>query len=364
MTAVALAEPATRFRRAPGSDATRPPEARGVARDAVRLLVADPAGITHTRFDRIGRHLRPGDLLVVNDSATLAAAVDARWSGSDVVVHFSTELDDGSWVVEVRPAGVATGPLPGVTAGQVLQPPAGGLRLVDSHPTPGRIESRLWRARVRVEGGVAAYLALHGRPIRYAYVPEAWPLSSYQTVFARRPGSAEMPSAARPFTAELVTSLVSAGIVVAPVTLHAGVSSGGPGEPPAAERFEVPEPTARLVELARAAGNRVVAVGTTVVRALESAVDDDGRVRPARGWTDLVLGPDRPARAVTGLVTGWHDAGTSHLLLLEAVAGAPVVGRAYDAATCEGYLWHEFGDSALLLPSSPGADSSRVQPTL
>jgi S-adenosylmethionine:tRNA ribosyltransferase-isomerase len=170
-------------------------------------------------------------------------------------------------------------------------------------------------------------------------------------VFARHAGSAEMPSAARPFSTDLVTSLISAGIAIAPITLHAGVSSADAGEPPAPERFEVPAATARMVNSARAAGGRVVAVGTTVARALESAASAGGVVGPAVGWTGLVLGPDRPCRVVNGLITGWHDVGASHLLLLEAVAGPDLVAMAYREAVGHGYLWHEFGDSALLLPA-------------
>jgi S-adenosylmethionine:tRNA ribosyltransferase-isomerase len=159
-----------------------------------------------------------------------------------------------------------------------------------------------------------------------------------------------MPSAARPFSAELVTALVSSGIAIAPLTLHTGVSSAEAGEAPAPELFEVPAATARMVNSTRAAGGRVIAVGTTATRALESAADAAGVVRHAVGWTDLVLGPQRPARVVDGLITGWHDAGASHLLLLEAVAGADLVALAYREAAAHGYLWHEFGDSALLLP--------------
>jgi S-adenosylmethionine:tRNA ribosyltransferase-isomerase len=202
-----------------------------------------------------------------------------------------------------------------------------------------------------VEGPVEAYLARHGRPIAYGYVTGRWPLAAYQTVFARDPGSAEMPSAARPFSAGLVTALVSRGVLVAPVTLHAGVSSLEVGEPPQAERYRVPVATARLVNHVRRSGRRVVAVGTTVARALETVAAPDGTVRPGAGWTELVLGPQRPARAVTGLVTGWHEPGASHLLLLEAVAGAELVGRAYAEAVRERYRWHEFGDSCLLLPA-------------
>jgi S-adenosylmethionine:tRNA ribosyltransferase-isomerase len=172
----------------------------------------------------------------------------------------------------------------------------------------------------------------------------------YQTVFAREPGSAEMPSAGRPFTTELVTDLVARGVLFAPVLLHTGVSSLEGGEAPLPEPFRVPATTARLVEETRSAGKRVVAVGTTVTRALESATDSVGRVQPARGWTDLVLGADRPALVVDGLITGWHAAEATHQALLRAVAGAELVGAAYASASKEGYLWHEFGDSCLLLP--------------
>jgi S-adenosylmethionine:tRNA ribosyltransferase-isomerase len=189
----------------------------------------------------------------------------------------------------------------------------------------------------------------HGRPIRYGYVPRSWPLEAYQTVFATEPGSAEMPSAARPFTHELVTALVSRGVLLTPITLHTGVSSQEDGEPPQPERYRVPATTAALVNHVRDSGGRVVAVGTTVTRALESAVID-GVVQPSAGWTDLVLGPQRPAQVVTGLVTGWHEPGTSHLQLLRAVAGASLVEAAYDEASRRGFLWHEFGDSCLLLP--------------
>jgi S-adenosylmethionine:tRNA ribosyltransferase-isomerase len=197
---------------------------------------------------------------------------------------------------------------------------------------------------------VTAYLNRVGRPIRYSYVTSEHPASEYQTVFAREPGSAEMPSAARPFTDKLVTDLVTRGITLAPVLLHTGVSSQDAGEPPQPERFAVPPATARLVNATATWGGRVVAVGTTVTRALESAAGPDGLVRAKSGWTDLVLGEAHPARVVTGLVTGWHAPGASHLQLLQAVAGADLVRTAYAEALRERYLWHEFGDSALLLP--------------
>jgi S-adenosylmethionine:tRNA ribosyltransferase-isomerase len=131
--------------------------------------------------------------------------------------------------------------------------------------------------------------------------------------------------------------------------LHCSVSSPETGEPPLPERFRVPEATARLVNATRAAGSRVVAIGTTVTRALETVASADGSVSPGHGWTDLVLGPERPTHVVDGLVTGWHEPGASHLQLLTAVAGAELVHKAYDEALAERYLWHEFGDSCLLL---------------
>jgi S-adenosylmethionine:tRNA ribosyltransferase-isomerase len=159
-----------------------------------------------------------------------------------------------------------------------------------------------------------------------------------------------MASAGRPFTEKLLVRLMTRGVPVVPLTLHTGVSSPELHEPPYAERFVVPEVTARLVTSTRQAGGRVVAVGTTVTRALETATDDDGVTRAARGWTDLVLGPGRPARTVTGLVTGLHEPGASHLQLLTAVAGPDLVAAAYDRAVAGHYLWHEFGDSMLFLP--------------
>jgi S-adenosylmethionine:tRNA ribosyltransferase-isomerase len=321
--------------------ASAPPEARGLARDEVRLLVASPSGVHHTVFASLGEHLGPGDLLVVNTSGTLPAAVDARRAGRPIVVHFATSLDDGAWIVELRAPG---GPLLDGRPGERLELPGGASLTLLSPAVPGA--ARLWRAAVPVS--VTEFLATAGRPIRYGYVPRAWPLADYQTVFAREPGSAEMPSAARPFTSALVTRLVTEGVLFAPLLLHTGVSSPEAGEPPQAERFRVPATTAALASWVRTRGGRVIAVGTTAARALESAVSG-GEIHAAEGWTDLVLGPDRPARVVDGIVTGLHAPEASHLLLLEAVAGRDLVQRAYDAAVERRYLWHEFGDVSLLL---------------
>jgi S-adenosylmethionine:tRNA ribosyltransferase-isomerase len=327
--------------------ATDPPEHRGIPRDGVNLLVARPERIDHVRFGDLPRFLRPGDLVVVNTSATRPAAVDGVIAGRRVAVHLASPRPDGTWVVELRHAD-GTGPVRDRRPGDVVDLPGDAcVELV--HPADHT--GRLWHARIIVPGGaVDGYMAVHGRPITYGDPGRSWPLSAYQPVFALHPGSAEMASAGRPFTDRMITDLVRHGMAVAPVTLHAGVSSLEANEAPADEWYDVPATTAAQVHATRRAGGRVVAVGTTVTRALETIAGVDGRLTPGAGWTDLVLGPDRPARVVDGLLTGWHEADASHLLLLEAVAGAGLVDRAYDAALAGPYLWHEFGDSCLLLP--------------
>uniref|UniRef100_UPI000AFF47CC S-adenosylmethionine:tRNA ribosyltransferase-isomerase n=1 Tax=Actinacidiphila rubida TaxID=310780 RepID=UPI000AFF47CC len=224
------------------------------------------------------------------------------------------------------------------------------LRLVAALDASG---DRLWVAEPSVPA-VERYLHRHGRPIRYSYTERDQPLSAYQTVFATGPaggaGSAEMPSAGRPFTAPLVTELVSRGVQVAPIVLHTGVASAEAHEPPYAEPFAVPASTAWQVNAARAAGGRVVAVGTTAVRALESAADARGVVRAARGWTELVVTPERGVGVVDGLLTGLHEPEASHLLMLRAISGDALLERVYAEALRARYLWHEFGDVNLLLP--------------
>jgi S-adenosylmethionine:tRNA ribosyltransferase-isomerase len=339
-----------RFRLPSGSEATSPPEARGLARDEVRLAVVTPESTEHTQVRDLSSWLAPGDLLVVNTSATLPAAVDVVRRGCTWGLHVSAELDDGSWVVELRsPDGQGPG-TPG--AGEVLRLP-GAVRLRVDAPSPPD-QSRLWRAVALPAVDRVEYLTRHGHPIRYDYVDGEWPLSDLQNVYATVPGSAEMPSAGRPLSRELLVELMARGIVVAPVVLHTGVASQESHEPPQPEWFSVPETTAHLVGLVQAHGGRVVAVGTTVTRALESAIDrGTGRVVGREGWTSLVLGARRPAHVVSGLLTGLHEPEASHLDLLEAVAGRPLVDRAYadiTARSTPNYLWHEFGDSMLLLP--------------
>ena len=340
-------------------EASAPPEARGIPRDAVRLMVARrrDASLEHRHFTDLPSILNPGDVVVVNTSATIPAAVEGVTAGGEPAeLHLSTRLPGGWWTVELRhrhPAPVASSAWLDAEPGTEVALPGGGratLRIpAESSLRPGS-PVRLWVADVELPSPVLQYLARHGRPIRYGYVTQEWPIGAYQTVFAEVPGSAEMPSAARPFSAEVTTRLTARGVAVAPFVLHCGVSSGESHEPPGAEWFRVPATTADAINQARRRGDRVVAVGTTAVRALESVVDASGTVHPGEGWTELVIDPTRRITSVDGLITGWHEPGASHLSLLQAVAGPKLVDASYREALATGYLWHEFGDSHLILP--------------
>ena len=350
MTATLTARPPIVFELPHELEAHEPPEARGLARDDVRMLVSRPGVVpTHARFRDLPALLDPGDLLVINTSATLPASLDAvRPGGTAVELHLSTPLPAGLWVVELRrPAHPGTLPFRGDVSGETLTLPGGArVELLARYPRSGR----LWVAVLHLPAGVDDYLAAHGRPIRYGHVDRDWPLSAYQTVYANEAGSAEMPSAGRAFTSDLITALVARGIGVAPVVLHAGVGSLETGELPAPEPFRVPSTTAERVNATRANGGRVIAVGTTVVRALETVADISGAAHPGEGWTELIVTAERGVRVVDGLLTGWHEPAASHLLMLEAVAGRDMLDDAYQAALAGRYLWHEFGDLHLLLP--------------
>ena len=337
-------------------EAHEPPEARGLGRDDVRLLVASAhdGRVVHARFRDLPAFLEPGDLLVVNTSATLPASLPARRAdGSALQLRLSTPArsspSDAWWVVELRSANGAS-PCRNAQVGDRFELPAGAGAEIVAPAFASAGARRLWVARLDLPASLNDYLHWHGHPIRYAYVPREWPLSSYQNVYAQEPGSAEMASAGRPFTPELLTALVAGGVLVAPITLHTGVSSLERGEMPYAERYRVPATTARLVNAVHLWGGRVIAVGTTVVRALETVAEPDGAVDESEGWTSLVVTPERGLYAVDGLLTGWHEPEASHLQMLRAAAPAELLDRSYEAALEHGYLWHEFGDSHLLLP--------------
>jgi S-adenosylmethionine:tRNA ribosyltransferase-isomerase len=326
-------------------EADRPP----AARDGVRLLVANrtDGSIVHSCFRDLPLFLAPGDLLVLNTSATLPAALPAtRADGAELELRLSTQapgLDpERSWIVELRQGDA---PFAGAEVGEELILPAGATaRILMPYAAP-----RLWLARLDLSQPLHAYLAEHGHAIRYRYVRDRWPLEAYQNVYAVEPGSAEMASAGRPLTAELITLLVAGGVLVAPITLHTGVSSQERHERPYAERYRVTAQTARLVNAVREWGGKVIATGTTVVRALETVAQPEGTLAPGEGWTDLIVTPERGLWAIDGLLTGLHESNSSHLDVLRAAAGEELLYRSYEAALEHGYLWHEFGDSQLIL---------------
>jgi S-adenosylmethionine:tRNA ribosyltransferase-isomerase len=339
-------------------EADTPAEVRGGGRDDVRLLVSYTGTdrIVHTRFPRFPAFLCPGDVLVVNTSATINAALGAmRPDGERIALHFSQRMPDDRWVVEIRRG---TGPLRDAAPGERLALAGGGTATLDA-PYGTR---RLWLASLDLGGDVLAYLDRHAAPIRYGYVRDAWPLPYYQTVFAREPGSAEMPSAGRAFTEAMVAALRAGGVEVAPILLHTGVASLEDHEPPYPEYFRVGDAAARAVNEGRRRGGRIIAVGTTAVRALESVAAADGSVTSGEGWTDLVISPERGVRVVDGLLTGFHEPRASHLAMLEALAGGRHVELAYRAALGQRYHWHEFGDLHLIMPgTSTRGDGCIVQ---
>jgi S-adenosylmethionine:tRNA ribosyltransferase-isomerase len=321
-------------------EATEPPEYRGVARDAVKLLVTDRrnGSQSHARFYDLPSLLRAGDLLVVNDSATLPAALLAhRPDGSAVPLHVSTKIDARLWMVEPRAA---------VVAGEVLALAGGATGTMLAPVEPQR--PRLWYATFALDAPMERHLGKFGAPITYAYLNRRFPLADYQTLFARNAGSSEMPSAARPFTPSVVARLRDRGVEFATVTLHCGIASFEAPERPGTERFIVPVETATRVNSARREGRRVVAVGTTVVRALESAATKEGVIASA-GWTELFIDAAYRPRAVDALLSGFHGPSATHLDMLRAFADAELLESAYSQAGEHGYFYHEFGDVHLIL---------------
>ena len=338
-------------------EASEPPEARGLARDEVRLMISYRSDnrVVHTRFRELGAYLEAGDLLVINTSGTLNAALPAtRSDGTQLELHLSTHLPGNLWVVEMRAyqdnREKTTRPFYDVQPGESFELPGGATVTFHTPYAPGNAFRRLWVASLNLPGPLHPYLDRHGFPIRYSYVKEEWPLSYYQTVYATEKGSAEMPSAGRAFTPELLTRLIASGIQIAPLLLHTGVASAEQKEPVYEEYYRVPEPTARLVNTARLAHQRVIAVGTTVVRALETVTDTNGTTHPGQGWTDILITPQSGIRSVNGLLTGLHEPLSTHLAMLETLTGRPHLEITYQEALKQGYLWHEFGDLHLILP--------------
>jgi len=334
--------------------ADEPPERRGIARDEVRLLVIDRASgqLEHTRFDQFGEFLRAGDLLVFNSSRTLPASLSGCVEqGPCIEIRLAEHLPDDSWLALLRcqrgdPFSCGLRPKMLVDLGQGL---TATIRMRDEHIP------RLWQLSFSKSGSElinAFYLV--GQPVRYEYVSAPWGLDYYQTVYAREPGSAEMPSAGRAFTWRLLFDLQRRGVETAYIVLHTGLSSYLDEEldaqhPASEEEYFVSERAADKINEAHARGGRVIAVGTTVVRTLESAVDEQKRVQAGHGYTRLHITANHALKAVDGLLTGLHEPEASHLDLLTSFLPAEKIKEAYQEAVRQKYLWHEFGDLNLIL---------------
>jgi S-adenosylmethionine:tRNA ribosyltransferase-isomerase len=351
------------FQLPPGLEAGEPPEARGIPRDGVRLLISHTWDdtIEHSVFRNFPDLLDEGDVVVVNTSGTMNAALDAmREDGTKLELHLSTGLPAGLWIVELRrPDGAATVPFHDALPGETLILPGGGSVAIHRaySESPGGEPAaagkggsgRLWIASLSLPLGLHDYLNSYGFPIRYGYVRRGWPIDYYRTVYQTEPGSAEMPSAGRAFTPEIITRLVARGVQVVPLLLHTGVASLEEHEPPYEEFYRVPEVTADVLNRARAGGRRLVAVGTTVVRALETVTNREGITHPGEGWTRLIVTPERRIRSVNALLTGFHEPRATHLAMLAALAGIDHLRLTYREPLRAGYLWHEFGDLHLIV---------------
>jgi S-adenosylmethionine:tRNA ribosyltransferase-isomerase len=359
------------FELPPELEAGEPPEARGLRRDEVRLMVSylDDDSVIHSRFGDLPEFLRAGDTLVINTSGTMNAALPAeRSDGTHLRVHLSTHLPADLWVVELRSSS-GDGPVLDGKSGEVLSLPAGASIVLHTPYLSERRQhdeesNRLWISTLNLTVNLNDYLDRNGSPIRYRYVSESWPAVYYQTVYATEVGSAEMPSAGRAFTPELITRLVANGVRVVPLILHTGVASLEDDEPPYEEFYRVPPETAAAINAARTAGRKVVAVGTTVVRALETVTEREGMTHPGEGWTDVFITPERGIRSIDAMLTGLHEPRSTHLSMLEALvasvsacplatSGTEHLEVAYSEALRRGYLWHEFGDLHLILPGPP-----------
>jgi S-adenosylmethionine:tRNA ribosyltransferase-isomerase len=339
----------------PELSAKEPPERRGLARDHVRLMVIERAkrAVTHTRFDRLGQFLRGGDLLVFNTSRTLPASLQAcaAPAGPCMEIRLAEHLPDDSWLALLlcqRGDPFACG----LRAGMQVEFGEGLTGTIIERDE--RIQ-RLWRMRFSKSGPeLIDVLYRLGRPVRYEYVSAPWDLDYYQTVYAREPGSAEMPSAGRAFTWRLLFNLKRQGIDMAYLVLHTTLSSYMDDEldalhPASEEEYFINATTAEKLNRARAEGGRIIAVGTTVVRALEAVAERDGRVRAGHGYTRLRITSEHKLKAVDALLTGLHEPEASHLDLLTAFLPAEQIREAYEEAVRLGYLWHEFGDLNLIL---------------
>lgn len=335
--------------------ATRPRADRGT----MRLLHIDPRGqaYTHRPARELAALLGAHDLLVVNDAATLPASV--RLPALDAELRLIAHEQGSTFTAVLFGAGDYR-----TRTEERLEPPllARGQRVLVA-PDLGfevvRVDAAFPRwIELRFDvSGAELWQALyrHGRPIQYAHVRAPLELWDVQNRFASRPWAFELPSAGQPLDGELLLALARRGVQLASLTHAASISSTGSAaldaRLPVPERYDIPEATVRAIESTRKRRGRVVAVGTTVVRALEACVAERGALAPGEGVARLLLSARFRPRVVSGVLSGMHEPGTSHFALLQAFADGALLERAMKAAADAGYLQHEFGDSLLILAS-------------
>lgn len=326
-------------------NARMPAEYRGIQRDHVRLMTLDTVtgDCSHNFFNKLGSYLVEGDLLVLNNSRTIPAVLKGKRGKQTIEIRLSRKLSDREWEALIV-GGV-------ITVGEKIDLPGGLTATITGLGT----EAPLIVLSFSKSGlDLLEIFYQYGEPLHYEYIETPWPIEMYQTVYASVPGSVEMPSAGRAFTWRLLNMLKGKGVNIAYIQLHAGLSYYGndrwPHPNKHLEEFCVPVKTAELINKTRKNNGRVIAVGTTVVRALETAVNTDGNVEPQEGITSLYIQKGYPLKAVDGLITGFHEPEASHLDLLSAFIDKGLLMKAYKKALADGYLWHEFGDMNLILP--------------
>jgi S-adenosylmethionine:tRNA ribosyltransferase-isomerase len=326
-------------------NAAAPIEFTGKSRDEVKMMVINrkTGACLHTRFQQLPAYLKKGDLLVINNSRTIPASLQGKQGNRVFEVRLSRKVSSNEWDALI-PGSIYDTRLPisfgdGVSAAMVGK----------------GSEQPLVRLRFNIEGAAFFdFIYRKGEPIRYEYIDAPWQLDQYQTVYGSAPGSVEMASAGRAFTWKLISKLRGAGIEVVPLQLHAGLSYYGDDRWPSPkhhpEEYLLPLETAEAIRKAKTSGNRVIAVGTTVVRALETvAAEHAGELAAAKGVTNLYITKESSLRVVDGLITGLHEPQASHLDLLRAFVSDEDLFGAYRNALAKGYMWHEFGDMNLIL---------------
>ncbi len=333
-----------------------PTEERGIQRDEVKLLISKTSddSVQHTIFHQLVDHLEEGDVLVVNTSGTLKASLRAqRGDGTQLIVNLSTRINDSDFLVEIRQAvGQESKRFYGIQEGEILQLPNNGILKINGlyhRANNQETHIQLWKVELRLKEPLMDYLNQYGQAIKYGQIDQTYPISYYQTVFAKEVGSSEMPSAGRAFSPELLNRLIAKGVQIVPILLHTGISSLEVNERPYPEYYKMEEEAAQKINQAIQTNKRIIAVGTTVVRTLVSCKDGNGYLKASKGWTDAYVTPDTDISFITGLLTGFHEPKASHLLMMQAFASAAHFQKVYGEAIEQEYYWHEFGDLHLIL---------------